>query len=72
MPMDFLRRIEDATFPLEVTDLKDIHSAAVLVAAGLIEADIPPEVDSPTRPAVVVQITPMGRVALGRMRAKLA
>lgn len=72
MPMDFLRRIEDAVFPLEVTDLKDIHSAAVLVAAGLIEADIPPEVDSPTRPAVVARITPIGMAELSRMSAKLA
>lgn len=53
-----------------VTDPNDIRNAAVLVAAGLIEAAIPHEGDSPAVPAVVVRITPMGRRALHRMHAK--
>jgi hypothetical protein len=72
MPMDFLRRIEDETFPLTVTDPVDIQNAAVLVAAGLIEATLPTESDAPERPGVVLCITPVGRAELKRMRDKPA
>lgn len=70
MPMDFLGRIEGGRFPLEVTDPNDICTAAVLVAAGLVEAAVPPESDAPSVPAVIARITPMGRVALRRMYDK--
>jgi len=72
MPMDFLRRIEEAQFPLEVTDPNDIRNVAVLVASGLIEAVVPPESESPTTPAVVAKITALGRAELGRLRDKRA
>ncbi|WP_447775911.1 hypothetical protein [Variovorax boronicumulans] len=72
MPMDFLRRIEDEAFPLTVTDPVDIRNAAVLVAAGLIDADLPTESDAPERPGVVLRITPLGRAELRRMRDKPA
>lgn len=57
MPMDFLRRIEGEKFPFEVTAPNDIRNAAVLVAAGLIDATVPHEGDSPFVPAVVARIT---------------
>ena len=41
MPMDFLRRIKDAEFPLELHDVADIRNAIVLEAAELIEAQLP-------------------------------
>jgi hypothetical protein len=34
--MDFLRRIEDAIFPLEISTPTDLRNAAVLAAAELI------------------------------------
>ncbi|WP_235510162.1 hypothetical protein [Variovorax sp. Root473] len=70
MPMDFLGRIENQTFPLTVTDPVDIQNAAVLVAAGLVEANLPTESDGPELSGVVVRITPMGRAALKRMHDK--
>ncbi|QFZ86158.1 MULTISPECIES: hypothetical protein [Variovorax] len=72
MPMDFLRRIEDQSFPLTVTDPVDIRNAAVLVAAGLVEAQLPTESDGPELSGVIVRITPVGRAALQRMRDKPA
>ncbi|MDP9877310.1 hypothetical protein J2W25_001617 [Variovorax boronicumulans] len=72
MPMDFLWRIEDQAFPLTVTDPVDIRNAAVLVAAGLVEAELPNESDASERPGVVLCITPLGRAALKRMRDKPA
>jgi len=45
----------EATFPLEVTDPHDIHNVAVLVAAGLLKAAVPAEVELQTLPAVVEQ-----------------
>lgn len=70
MPMDFLRRIEDASFPLAVTDPADIRNAAVLVAAGFVEATLPTEAEGPEVPGVVLRITPLGRAELARMRNK--
>ncbi|QOF81075.1 hypothetical protein [Variovorax sp. 38R] len=72
MPMDFLRRIEDEAFPLTVTDPVDIRNAAVLVAAGLVEATLPTESDEPGLAGVVERITPLGRAELRRMRNKPA
>lgn len=66
MPMDFLRRIEDAEFPLAVEDFKDVNNAAVLKAAGLIEAELVEAVDGDpdTCCALIKRITPEGRAAL--------
>jgi hypothetical protein len=41
MPMNFLRRIENATFPLTIHDDFDIQCAAVLAEASLVEANLP-------------------------------
>ncbi|QRF62993.1 hypothetical protein [Variovorax paradoxus] len=65
MPMDFLRRIEDARFPLELHDEADIRNSIVLEAAELIEAQLP-GVDAPPADAsaIIFRITPQGRAAL--------
>jgi hypothetical protein len=70
MPMDFLRRIEQASFPLEIHEEADVHNAAVLAAAQLIEAVLPPPSSDPgNRGAVIVRITPLGRRELDRLRS---
>lgn len=70
MPMDFLRRIEKAQFPLTVEDVTDVNNAAVLRAAGLIEAEIVEAVDGDpdTCCAIVKGITSEGRAALAGSR----
>lgn len=72
MPMNFLRRIEDASFPVVIHEDADIQCAAVLVAAQLIEADLPEAEGESGRSGIVVRITPLGRAELQRMRTKLA
>jgi hypothetical protein len=74
MPLDFLRRIEDASFPLAVKAEGDIRCAAVLAAAEFVEAVLPPsgsegEGDG-KRVAVILRITPLGRSELSRVRDK--
>lgn len=61
----FLRRIEDARFPLELHDEADIRNSIVLEAAELIEAQLP-GVDAPPADAsaIIFRITPQGRAAL--------
>jgi hypothetical protein len=74
MPMDFLRRIEKAEFPLPVEDFADVNSVAVLKAAGLVEAELVEAVagDPDTCCAVVIRITPEGNAALaGAFRSDL-
>lgn len=68
MPMEFLRRIEEASFPLAIHDEADIQRAAVLVAAQLIEANLPAAGEGAGRLGVVLRITPLGRVELERLR----
>jgi len=41
MPVNFLRSIEEASFPLVIHEKADSQCAAVLVAAGLVEASLP-------------------------------
>lgn len=67
MPMNFLRRIEDASFPLAVHEQADIQCAAVLAAAGLVEVNLPEPGDSTGRGGVILRITPTGRAALNRL-----
>lgn len=67
MPMNFLRRIEHASLPLAVREEGDIQCAAVLVAAGLIEANLPDAGDGADRPGVILRITPRGRTELDRL-----
>lgn len=68
MPMDFLRKIEQAEFPLVVEDFNDVNNVTVLKAAGLLEANLVEAVagDSDTACAIVLRITPEGRAALAR------
>ncbi len=73
MPMDYLMRIRHETFPLTITDHGDINSAAVLLAAGLIDATVPlpsveesDVVDQP--PAVIRGITPLGRLEIAKRK----
>ena len=70
MPMNFLGRIEDASFPLAVRSEDDIRCAAVLAAAQLVEAVLPPAVSegAAQRVAVILRITPLGRAELNRLR----
>jgi len=68
MPMDFLRRIEDASFPLLISDEADIQCAAVLAAAQLVEANLPEPGEPANKGAVILRITPMGRAELRRLR----
>lgn len=66
MPMDFLRRIEKADFPLPVEEFADVNNVAVLRAAGLVEAEMIETVegDPDTCCAIVLRITPEGHAAL--------
>jgi hypothetical protein len=66
MPMDFLRKIEKADFPLTVEEFADVNCVAVLRAAGLVEAEMveAAEGDPDTACAVVLRITPKGHAAL--------
>ena len=68
MPMNFLRRIEDASFPLAIHEEADIQCAAVLVAAGLVEANLPDPANAGGRGGVILRITPRGRAELNRTR----
>lgn len=66
MPMDFLRRIENAHFPLTVEEFAEVNNVAVLRAAGLVDAELIDAVegDPDTCCAVVLRITPEGFAAL--------
>ncbi|MFM9928007.1 hypothetical protein VLK31_33905 [Variovorax sp. H27-G14] len=68
MPMDFLRRIENASFPLAVHEKADIHCTAVLADAELVEANLQDASDSAGRGGVILRITPLGRAELNRLR----
>lgn len=71
MPMDFLKRIEDASFPLALSEASDIRCAVVLAAADLIEANLPPaDVPLEGAHAVILRITPQGRAALSKAERK--
>jgi hypothetical protein len=72
MPMDFLRRIEEASFPLAVLEEADIQCAAVLAAANFIEARLPDPGERLKRSALILRITPLGRAELARLRQQRA
>ncbi|WP_137860664.1 hypothetical protein [Variovorax sp. 3P27G3] len=74
MPLDYLRKIGKSAFPLRISDPVEINSVAVLNAAGLVEAMLPPASrtgQSPQkfRQAVILRVTPLGRTALVERRA---
>ncbi|MES2247866.1 MAG: hypothetical protein V4645_11330 [Pseudomonadota bacterium] len=66
MPLDYLRRIGNSTFPLHTEDPSEINSVAVLEAAGMVEATLPPicRARQKLRQATVLRVTPLGRTAL--------
>lgn len=69
MPMELLAKIRDENFPLMLTDVADVNSAAVLQAAKLIDADIPALIQVSGEPvgqppATIQRITRLGRIAL--------
>jgi len=68
MPMNFLRRIEEASFPLAIHEEADIQCAAVLSAAGLVEANLPGPNNTEGRGGIILRITPEGRAELKRTR----
>jgi len=70
MPMELLRRIEDASFPLVIADEKDVRSAIVLEAAGMTKAQLPSPERPDGRPAVIFAITPLGRRRLNEGSAQ--
>ncbi len=63
MPMDFLRRIKDAEFPLTLHDEADVRNAIVLEAAAQL-----PAVDASLTDAkaIIFRITPQGRAAIAK------
>lgn len=67
MPMNFLQRIEKASFPLAIHEDADIQCVAVLVAAELIEANLPEPDSNERRSGVILRITPLGRAELKRL-----
>lgn len=71
MPLDYLRKIEHLGLPLVVDDENDIRCIAVLLAAGMVDAAVPPPSAGPAPdgvqlPAIVKKITPLGRAELMR------
>ncbi|MDP9600997.1 UNVERIFIED_ORG: hypothetical protein J2W38_000767 [Variovorax paradoxus] len=69
MPLDYLRKIGNSVFPLRIDDPAGINSVAVLNAAGMVEATLPPtcrarQSQQKFRQAVVLRVTPLGRTAL--------
>ena len=56
---------------LSIHEKSNIHCAAVLAAAELIEANLPEPNDSTGRGGVILRITPMGRAELKRLREAL-
>jgi hypothetical protein len=66
MPREFLRRIERVPLPIEVRTPQDIRNAAVLRAAGMLEAIVPREPLDDGSSGTILKITPLGRAELKR------
>ncbi|EJL76458.1 hypothetical protein ACCC97_21885 [Variovorax sp. Varisp85] len=69
MPLDYLRKIGNSVFPLRTDDPAEINSVAVLNAAGMVEATLPPpcrarQTQQKFRQAVILRVTPLGQTAL--------
>jgi len=67
MPIDLLRKIEHADFPLTITDSRDVADVEILTAACLLIAAFSRS-SSESSLAVVVRITPEGQALLERHR----
>lgn len=65
-PMNFLRRIEKASFPVTIHDDTDIRNAKALAAASLVEANLPERGAGEGRSGVIMWITPSGWAELER------
>lgn len=70
-PLDYLRSIKGATFPLRVDDHEEINCIEALKLAGFVDAAISAALMSkgnghPQELAVVKRITPLGRARLAR------
>lgn len=65
-PMNFLRRIEKASFPVTIHDDADIRHAKALAAASLVEANLPERGAGEGRSGVIMWITPSGWAELER------
>lgn len=68
MPLDYLRTIEKASFPLPVDDQHAMRCLDVLKAADLVEATIHEDAEGHYASAVVLRITHQGRAALERLK----
>lgn len=69
MPLDYLREIGKSAFPLRIEDPEEINAVAVLNAAGMVEATLPPvcrarRTQLQLTQAVVLRVTPLGQTAL--------
>ncbi|MGJ7614964.1 MULTISPECIES: hypothetical protein [unclassified Variovorax] len=70
-PLDYLRRIKGAAFPLRVEDHEEINCVEALKQAGYVDASISAALiwkgsGTPQELAIVKRITPLGRAQLGR------
>lgn len=65
-PMNFLRRIEKASFPVTIHDDTDIRNAKALAAASLVEANLPERGAGEGRSGVIMWITQSGWAELER------
>jgi hypothetical protein len=69
--LEYLHKIANATFPLQVQDHDDINCIEALKHAGFVEAVISPaftwhDSNAPQELAIVRRITPLGRAQLKR------
>lgn len=76
MPLNFLRKIQDAEFPLRVEEPGEVDCVAVLIAAELVEGVLSSPAsrstpDGDPEVAIVERITPQGRAELARLGSGL-
>lgn len=69
MPFELLKRLCCAELPLKIEEQSEIDKLMVLMAAKLIEADLPPRRQERghycyTGSAIVMRVTPLGHAAM--------
>lgn len=62
MPIELLHMIKKSTLPLELTDQPSIDKARVLLASGMIEANITTP-DNQVQKAIILNVTNLGLIA---------
>lgn len=72
-PLEYLRGIRNASFPLRVEDHEEINCVEALKQAGYVDASISAALiwkgsGTPQELAIVRRITPLGRAQLGRAK----